>query len=147
MAARVLAFLAALGVAVPAAAEELKPEQAKRLLAGKLFSYSCFDGTSGVGRIFADGSVAGIIRIPGMKQPRYMSLPAGTLQVKPHAVCANMKGLVFQPCFKVVQTGAHTFRGSIAGFGFAYCDFNGGRGARLELARAAPPRTGASTRD
>ena len=32
---------------------------------GKLFSYTCFDGTVGMGRIFADGSVVGTIRLGG----------------------------------------------------------------------------------
>ena len=39
------------------------------------------------------------------------------------------------PCFKVVQTSPHTFRGTIFGLSFAYCDFTG-RGGRMELARS-----------
>ena len=35
----------------PAGAGELKPEEAKKFVAGKYFSYSCFEGTSGAGRI------------------------------------------------------------------------------------------------
>ena len=45
--------------AVAAKAEELGPEQARAFVVGKLFSYTCFDGTVGMGRIFADGSVVG----------------------------------------------------------------------------------------
>jgi len=44
-------------------AEELGPEQARAFVVGKLFSYTCFEGTAGMGRIFADGSVVGTIRI------------------------------------------------------------------------------------
>ena len=39
--------------AVAAKAEELGPEQARAFVVGKLFSYTCFDGTVGMGRIFA----------------------------------------------------------------------------------------------
>jgi hypothetical protein len=38
------------------AAEDLDPEQTRAFVVGKLFSYTCFDGTAGLGRIFADGS-------------------------------------------------------------------------------------------
>jgi hypothetical protein len=48
-----------------------------------------------------------------------------------------MKGVAYQPCFKVEQTSARSFRGSIAGLGFAYCDFVHGGGARPRLARAS----------
>jgi hypothetical protein len=34
-----------------AAAEELGPEQARAFVVGKLFAYTCFEGTSGMGRI------------------------------------------------------------------------------------------------
>src|ERR1700756_5083481 len=34
-----------------AAAEELGPEQARAFVVGKLFSYTCFEGTVGQGRI------------------------------------------------------------------------------------------------
>src|ERR1035441_1652585 len=42
-----------------AVAEELGPDEAKVFVVGKMFAYSCFDGTEGMGRIFADGSVVG----------------------------------------------------------------------------------------
>ena len=47
-----------LGIA-SAGAEELSPEAARAFVVGKLFSYTCFDGTAGMGRVFADGSVVG----------------------------------------------------------------------------------------
>jgi hypothetical protein len=40
-----------------AAAEDLAPEQASAFVVGQLFSYTCFEGTAGIGRIFPDGSV------------------------------------------------------------------------------------------
>jgi len=47
--------------ASPAKAEELRATEARQFIAGKHFSYSCFDGTNGNGRIYADGSV---VRVP-----------------------------------------------------------------------------------
>lgn len=121
--------------AMPAQAGELKYDDAKRLVAGKLFSYNCFDGTTGAGRIQADGSVHGTIRVQGVGPLRFVSFPAGTLHNRGGSICATVKGMPLAPCFRVTQTSAHTFRGSISGFGFAYCDFIG-RGGRMELARA-----------
>jgi len=69
-------FGAGLAAAVPTLAEELGPEQARAFVVGKLFSYTCFEGTAGVGRIFADGSVVGTIRIRGQGQTRFAALPA-----------------------------------------------------------------------
>jgi hypothetical protein len=41
------------------AAEDLSPEQTRAFVVGKLFSYICFEGTAGMGRVFSDGSVVG----------------------------------------------------------------------------------------
>lgn len=128
---------------VPAFSEELRPEEAKRFIAGKLFAFNCFEGTRGAGRIQADGSVAGSIQIGGSGPMRQVRLPAGTLQVKPEAVCASMKGLPFQPCFNLQKTDKASFRGSISGLGFAYCDFNRKSG-RVDLASSVT-RSRAST--
>ena len=136
------ARIAAIGVglvaalsALPAKAGELKYDEAKRLIAGKLFSYSCFDGTTGAGRIQADGSVVGTVRIQGAGPLRFVSFPAGTVHNRSGSICASVKGIPLAPCFTVVPTSAHTFRGSISGLNFAYCDFIG-RSSRMELARA-----------
>lgn len=136
----------------PAAAGQLKPDEARRFVAGKLFAYTCFEGTQGLGRIYPDGSVIGTLQPKG-RPPRFVALPAGTIRVSSSAICASVKGLVFQPCFDVDQTSPHSFRGSISGLGFAYCDFvrqnprtrltgsgNGGSSETTGSSGATPPR-------
>ena len=117
-------FGAGLLAAVPAVAEELGPEQARAFVVGKLFSYTCFEGTAGVGRIFADGSVVGTIRMHGQGQTRFAALPAGTIRVDGGSMCAHLAGLPITPCFKVEKIDYKSFRGSLSGLGFAYCDFS-----------------------
>jgi hypothetical protein len=106
-----------------AVAEELGPEQARAFVVGKLFSYTCFEGTAGVGRIFADGSVVGTIRMRGEGPPRFAALPAGTIRIDGQSMCAHLAGLPFTPCFRVDKLDYKSFRGSLAGLSFAYCDF------------------------
>ncbi len=124
----------------PAMAGELRPEEAKKFVAGKYFSYSCFDGTSGAGRINADGSVVGTIQVRGSGQTRMVALPSGTIRVQPDSICASLRGMPFEPCFKVEQTDAKSFRGSLTALSFAYCDFTR-RNPRLEVSgqRASHP--------
>ncbi len=109
--------------AMPAWSGELKPEEAKRFIAGKYFSYTCFEGSSGAGRINADGSVVGTIQVRGAGPVHLVTLPTGTIRVQPDSICASLRGMPFQPCFTVQQTDARSFRGSVSGLGFAYCDF------------------------
>jgi hypothetical protein len=132
--------------ATSAMTEELGPEQAKAFVVGKLFSYTCFDGTVGVGRIFADGSVIGTIRPGGRGEVRFASLPPGTLRIEGSAMCAHLSGLPMQPCFRVEKIDYRRFRGSIAGLGFAYCDF-AQHNARAEMISRGPePRTRVTSR-
>jgi hypothetical protein len=133
---RAAIVLAGLASAIPANAEELRAEEARRFVAGKHFAYSCFDGTTGNGRINADGSVAGYIQVGGNGPRRYVVLPANTLRVNGDRYCASLRGLPFSPCFEVNRTSQVSFRGSVSGLGFAYCDFHR-RSARADLAR--PP--------
>jgi hypothetical protein len=123
MLARIAVVLAGLLAALPAKATELKPEEARRFVAGKVFAFTCFEGTRGAGRIHFDGSVSGSIQFRGQGPVRHVRLPKGTLQVKGEAVCASLKGMYFEPCFNVVKTDHVSFRGSVSGLGFAYCDF------------------------
>jgi hypothetical protein len=142
MLARSLLVIAGLIAAMPAQAGELRPEEAKRFVAGKTFSYTCFEGTKGIGRIFADGSVQGTIQVRGSGPVRLMTFPAGTVKVQPDSICASARGMMFSPCFTVNQIDSRSFRGAISGLGFAYCDFVR-RNPRLDLAETStqsPPR-------
>ena len=38
-------------------------------------------------------------------------------------MCAHLSGLFFTPCFRVQKIDYRSFRGSLSGMGFAYCDF------------------------
>jgi hypothetical protein len=115
---------------LPAAAQELNATQASRFVVGKVFAFTCYDGTTGSGRVFADGSAAGSVNMQGKGPARFMSVPPGTLRIQNDEVCASLKGLMFQPCFDVVQTSTRTFKGSVQGMDFAFCNFTrrGGRG-------------------
>jgi hypothetical protein len=126
-------LVSALGV-FPANASEMRADEARRFIAGKHFSYTCFEGTTGHGRIYADGSVAGYIQVGGSGPRRYVVLPPGTLQVKGNRYCASLRGMPFEPCFNVNRTSRVSFRGSLSGLGFAYCDFSRGS-ARADLRR------------
>jgi hypothetical protein len=120
---RSFALTVGLLAAVPAVAGEMSAEEARRFVIGKMFNYTCFEGTRGLGRVNADGSVTGSIQFQGSGEVRHAYLPANTLQVKGESVCASLRGLPMQPCFNLERTSANSFRGSVSGLGFAYCDF------------------------
>jgi hypothetical protein len=61
MVAWLTALLGVLATA-SALAQEMNGEQARRFVAGKLFAFTCVDGSRGSGRIYADGSVIGNIQ-------------------------------------------------------------------------------------
>ena len=149
-----VAVVCALGLgAASAVAEELGPEQARAFVVGKLFSYTCFDGTAGMGRIFSDGSVVGTIRPGGQAQVRFAALPAGTIKVSSNAMCAHLAGLPIEPCFRVQKIDYRSFRGSISGLSFAYCDFYqrnprsgiGGASVKRDTTPAPTPATSVAT--
>ena len=141
----VLAGACLLG-AVAAKAEELAPEQARAFVVGKLFSYTCFDGTAGMGRIFADGSVVGTIRPGGRGEMRFANLPPGTLRIEGSSMCAHLSGMIVQPCFRVQKIDYRSFRGSISGLGFAYCDFYQHNPRSDMMSRGPEPRTRMTSR-
>ena len=127
-----------------ALAEDLNPEQARAFVVGKLFSYTCFEGTAGNGRIFADGSIVGTVKFRGQGETRFATLPAGTIRVEGTSMCAHLSGLPITPCFRVQKLSYHSFRGSISGLGFAYCDFYQ-RNPRTELlSKRAEPQPAAT---
>jgi hypothetical protein len=121
----------------PARAGEMRPEDAKRFIADKLFTYTCFDGTHGVGRIHSDGSVIGTLQASG-GPTRFVTLPSGTIHLTSDSICASLPRALIQPCFNVVQTSPNSFRGSLRTFTFAYCDFVR-RNARYDLTRRETP--------
>ena len=98
---RSFALSVGLLAAVPAAAGEMSAEEARRFVIGKIFSYTCFEGTRGQGRVNSDGSVTGSIQFQGSGEVRHAHLPANTLQVKGELVCASLRGLPMQPCFNL----------------------------------------------
>ena len=131
-------FLGTIWGAGPAAAEQLNYDAARQFVAGKLFAFTCFEGTRGAGRIYGDGSVAGSVQFGGSGPVRFVTLPAGTVRPQGDQACAAVNGIPFQPCFDVDRTDAQSFRGSLSSLHFAYCDFS---------RRSAPPRTAIRTTD
>jgi hypothetical protein len=123
MVARFAVAAAALIAASPVLAEPMSAESARRFVAGKLFAFNCFDGSRGAGRIFGDGSVIGTVQLGGAGPVRSIWLPAGTLRTRGEAVCASLKGMPIEPCFNLDRRDERSFRGSVSGLGFAYCDF------------------------
>lgn len=105
------------------AGDTMSADEARRFVIGKMFNYTCFEGTRGSGRVMADGSVVGSIQFQGKGQVRYAHLPPNTLQVKGEAVCASVRGMPFEPCFNLTRLDNNSFRGAISGFGLAYCEF------------------------
>jgi hypothetical protein len=134
---RIAAASALLALMVPTSAASMDAEEARHFVVGKLFSYNCFEGTRGVGRIHPDLSVSGSIQLRGSGPVRYVRLPPNTLRVKGSSVCASVKGLPFDPCFTLNKTSQASFRGTIYGLSFAYCEFHR-RHRRIELAGERP---------
>jgi len=54
---------------------------------------------------------------------KFASLPPGTIKISDNSMCAHLPGLPIEPCFRVQRIDQHSFRGSIAGSDYAYCDF------------------------
>ena len=133
---RAVALVVGLLTAAPAIAGEMSAEEARRFVIGKMFSYTCFEGTRGQGRVHPDGSVVGSIQFQGQGPVRYAALPPGTLRVKGESICASLRGLPMQPCFNLDRTSESSFRGSVSGLGFAYCEFTRNQG-RAYVIRSA----------
>lgn len=113
---------------------------AREFVAGRFFTYQCFDGTYGAGRIHNDGSAAGTIRVSGRGTSHYLRLPANTLYVSGNQICARLKGLPFEPCFNLTRTGPESFRGALSQIGFMYCNFNRGSATQLVRRRGTSDR-------
>ncbi|HEV7879830.1 hypothetical protein [Bradyrhizobium sp.] len=132
-----LAVSAAAAVAVPAiAGQTMNADEARRFVSGKVFAFTCFDGTRGAGRILDDGGASGSIQFAGAGPMRRVRLPGNTLQVRGKAVCASLKGIPFEPCFNLVKNDERSFQGSVSGMGFAYCNFRHQGAGHMLMARA-----------
>jgi hypothetical protein len=120
----------------------MNADEARRFVAGKVFAFTCFDGTRGAGRILDDLGAAGAVQFSGAGPVRRIRLPGNTLQIRGQNVCASIKGIPFEPCFNLEKTDERSFRGSVSGMGFAYCDFRHQGGNQMLMARAvARPRS------
>src|ERR1700694_2404136 len=138
----VLGAVTAAALIAPALAGQMTADEARRFVNGKVFAFSCFDGTRGAGRILDDMGAAGAVQFAGAGPVRHLRLPGNTLQVRGQAVCASIKGIPFEPCFNLDKRDERNFRGSVSGMGFAYCDFRRQGAAQMLLARAvARPRS------
>jgi len=134
----VLGTIAAGAMIMPALAGMMTAEEARRFVAGKVFAFTCVDGTRGAGRILDDMGAAGAVQFSGSGPIRHVRLPGNTLQIRGQSVCASLRGLPFEPCFNLDKTSEVSFRGSVSGMGFAYCDFrHQGGGTQMLMARAA----------
>jgi hypothetical protein len=123
MIARYTIVIVALLASGSAFAERLDAEAARHFVVGKLFAFTCYDGSRGAGRVYDDGSVVGTIQFRGSGPVQSVWLPAGTLKVKDKTVCASLNGVPFEPCFDLNRTDGQSFRGSVLGMDFAYCNF------------------------
>jgi len=131
----------------PAVAGQMNAEEARHFVIGKLFSFTCFDGTRGAGRILEDMGAAGSVQFSGAGPIRHVRLPGNTLQIRGQAVCASLRGIPFEPCFNLEKQDERSFRGSVSGMSFAYCDFHHQGGTQMLMARAvAHPRSPRSMR-
>jgi hypothetical protein len=138
----VLGAVTASAMIVPALAGSMNADEARRFVNGKVFAFTCFDGTRGTGRILDDLGAAGSVQFAGSGPIRHVRLPGNTLQIRGQAVCASIKGLPFEPCFNLDKRDDRSFRGSVSGMGFAYCDFRHQGASQMLMARSvARPRS------
>jgi hypothetical protein len=138
----VLGTVTAAALVAPAFAGMMTADEARKFVAGKIFVFNCFDGTRGAGRILDDMGAAGAIQFSGSGPIRHLRLPGNTLQIRGQSVCASLRGLPFEPCFNLDKKDEVSFRGSVSGMSFAYCDFHHQGGTSMLMARAvARPRS------
>lgn len=132
----VLGAVTAGAMVAPALAGMMTADEARRFVAGKVFAFTCVDGTRGAGRILDNLGAAGSIQFNGAGPIRHVRLPGNTLQIRGQAVCASIKGLPFEPCFNLDKKDDRSFRGSVSGMGFAYCDFRHQGAQQMLMARS-----------
>jgi hypothetical protein len=139
----VLGTITAGAMIAPALAGMMNADEARRFVAGRVFTFNCFDGTRGAGRILDDMGAVGSVQFSGSGPIRHVRLPGNTLQIRGQAVCASIRGIPFEPCFNLDKKDEVSFRGSVSGMSFAYCDFHhqGGAAQMLMARAAARPRS------
>jgi hypothetical protein len=86
-----------------ARAESLDADAARRFVLGKLFAFTCFDGSRGAGRVYGDGSVIGTIQVRGSGPVHSVWLPAGTLRSK--ARQSALRSTVSRSSHALISTG------------------------------------------
>jgi hypothetical protein len=79
------------------------------------------------------------------------------VHIEGSSMCAHLSSMILQPCFRVEKIDYRRFRGSIAGLGFAYCDFykhdaraemiSRGPESRTHVTRRMPPSASAHPLD
>ncbi len=137
-----LGTVAAGAMVAPALAGMMTADEARKFVAGKVFAFTCVDGTRGAGRILDDMGAAGAVQFSGSGPIRHIRLPGNTLQIRGQSVCASLRGIPFEPCFNLDKKDDRSFRGSVSGMSFAYCDFHHQGAAQMLMARAvARPRS------
>ncbi|HWX05363.1 MAG TPA: hypothetical protein VN065_06000, partial [Bradyrhizobium sp.] len=79
----VLGAVTAVAVVAPAlAGQMMNAEEARRFVNGKVFAFTCFDGTRGAGRVLDDMGAAGAVQFSGAGPIRHVRLPGNTLQIR-----------------------------------------------------------------
>jgi len=132
-----LGTLMAAATVIPALAGSMTADEARKFVMGKVFAFTCVDGTRGAGRLLEDMGASGAVQFNGSGPVRHIRLPGNTVQIRGQAVCASIRGMPFEPCFNLDKKDDVSFRGSVSGLGFAYCDFRHQGGTQMLMARAA----------
>src|SRR5258708_14908489 len=92
----VLSALATGALVVPAlAGQMMNADEARKFVAGKVFAFTCFDGSRGAGRVLDDGGAAGAVQFSGSGPVRPIRLPANTLHARRQPICASINGIPF----------------------------------------------------
>ena len=124
-----LAGLTVLTVSHPALAQTMTATEARSFVVGKLFTFNCFEGTKGAGRIHADGSVAGTIQFRGAGPVRWAQLPASTINVKGESGLRHREGAAVPALLQSAEDEPQELPRL-------------GLGSRLRVLRIQPPRSG-----
>ena len=119
----VLGAVTAGAMVVPALAGMMNADEARKFVAGKVFAFTCFDGTRGAGRIMDDLGAVGSVQFSGSGPIRRVRLPGNTLQIRGQAVCASIKGHAVRAVLQSRQAGRSLFPRLRFGHGFRLLRF------------------------